>query len=456
MSAKRVLIVPARWALAERLRADGHLVVEADTPDEAGDRVDAGVDAVLLDLRMPNDAAFDALRAVRERDPDPPVIVIAHADDVESAVTSALAAGAFDYALEPVNIDDIARRVMSAFEVTRLRRELRTLRDRLARPFTLASLLGTSPSIQFARDLARRVSLTDAPVLLTGERGTGKDHVARVIHYTGTRAMGPFLKVQCGGDSEAAIDGALFGHEPLTGWGSFLVRGVFDEAHDGSVLLDDVAALTPMLQSKLLRYLESGDFKRVGDSPEIRVDVRVLAATDRKLEDAVAAGTFRSDLYYRLNVLAIELPTLASRASDIPMLTRHFLDQHNRVGGKVISGLTPAAEAELAGYWWPGNLDELRAVIDRAAMVAPSGEIGVEDLAGFGQPAPTALTTRAVNAAANTPFALPEDGCDLEAVEKSLVMQALERTGGNQTRAAALLGIHRDHVRYRLTKWKAK
>lgn len=454
MSAKRVLIVPAKWALAERLRADGHIVVEADSAEDAGDRVDAGVDAVLLDLRMPNDEAFTALKAVHDRDPDPPVIVIAHGDDVDGPITAALVAGAFDYVLEPLHIDDIARRVRSAFEVTRLRRELRTLRDRLARPFTLGSLMGASPAIQFARDLARRVSSTDAPVLLTGERGTGKDHIARVIHYTGTRAMGPFLKVQCSGVTEAELDVTLFGHEPMTGWASFLVRGVFDEAHDGSVLLDDVGALTPALQSKLLRFLESGDFKRVGDSPEIRVDVRVIAATDRSLDAAVANGTFRSDLYYRLNVLAIELPPLAARAEDVGLLAEHFLDQHNRVGGKEILGFTPEAQAVLSTYRWPGNLDELRAVVNRACMVTTGTEIGVEDLAGLGARTDQAPAARAAKAAPVTPFSLPEDGCDLEAVEKTLVMQALERTGGNQTRAAALLGIHRDHVRYRLTKWK--
>jgi two-component system response regulator AtoC len=459
MSAKRVLIVPAKWALAERLRADGHLVVEADTPDDAADRVDAGVDAVLLDLRMPDNAAFAALNAVRERDPDPPVIVIASADDIEGPVTSALTAGAFDYAIEPVIIDDIARRVMSAFEVTRLRRELRTLRDRLARPFTLSSLVGGSAEMQFARDMARRVSLTDAPVLLTGERGTGKDHIARVIHYTGTRAMGPFLKVQCSGVPESDLDVTLFGNEPMAGWGSFLVRGVFDEAHDGSILLDDVGALTPALQSKLLRYLESGDFKRVGDSPEIRVDVRIIAATDTPLDRLVANGTFRSDLYYRLNVLAVELPTLASRAEDVPVLTQHFLEQRSRAGGKKVFGVAPEAMAELCAYWWPGNLDELRAVIDRAMMVAAGQQIQLKDLAGFGQPAaapaPASASTRETKSS-DTSFVLPDDGCDLEAVEKSLVLQALERTGGNQTRAATLLGIHRDHVRYRLTKWKTK
>ncbi len=453
MSAKRVLIVPARWAMAERLRADGHRVAEADTPEDAGDCVDAGVDAVLLDLRMPGDA-FAALQAIRDRDPDPPVIVIAHVDDVDGPVATALAAGAFNYALEPVNIDDIARRLVAAFEVTRLRRELRTLRDRLARPFTLASLVGASPPMQFARELARRVSFADAPVLLTGERGTGKDHIARVIHYTGTRAMGPFLKVQCAGVTEAALDVTLFGQEPMPGASGFLVRGVFDEAHDGSILLDDVGALSPALQLKLLRYLESGDFKRVGDSPDIRVDVRVLAATDRPLDAAVAAGTFRSELYYRLNVLAIDLPALAARAGDVPLLTQHFLDQYNRLGIKAVAGVTPAAESELSAYFWPGNLDELRVVIDRAVMVAQSSEIDVADLAGFGAPTPASAPPRTPEATPASPFSLPEDGCDLEAVEKSLVMQALDRTGGNQTRAAALLGIHRDHVRYRLTKWK--
>jgi DNA-binding NtrC family response regulator len=456
MSAKRVLIVPAKWALAERLRADGHLVVEADTVEDAAERVDAGVDAVFIDLRMPGKAALGALTAVRERDPDPPVVVFAHPDDVEGLAVAAMAAGAFDYALEPINLEVIARRVRSMFEVTRLRRELRTLRDRLARPFTLSSLVGTSPSMQFARDLARRVSFADAPVLLTGQRGTGKDHIARVIHYTGTRAMGPFLKVQCGGGiSEEALDVALFGHEAASAGTGFLVRGVFDEAHDGSLLLDDVAALTPALQLKLLRYLESGDFKRVGDSPDIRVDVRVIAATHTPLDTLVAAGTFRSELYYRLNVFAVELPPLSARADDVPLLARHFVDQHIRMGGKVVSGFTPEAEAELADHHWPGNLDELRAVIERAIMTSASTSIGVEDLAGFAS-ASASPAPRAARTPAEAPFTLPESGCDLEAVEKSLIMQALDRTGGNQTRAAALLGIHRDHVRYRLTKWKTK
>jgi DNA-binding NtrC family response regulator len=455
MSAKRVLIVPGRWPLAERLRADGHLVVEADTVDDAAERVDAGIDAVLLDLRMPNRAGLPALKAISERDPDPPVVVFGTTDDVASDIATALAAGAFDFAVEPLNIDDIARRVLSAFEVTRLRRELRTLRDRLARPFTVASLVGTSASMNFARDLARRVSFANAPVLLTGARGTGKDHVARVVHYTGTRAMGPFLKVQCGGVSEAALDVTLFGREP-SGGATFLVRGVFDEAHDGSILLDDVGALSPALQAKLLRYLESGEFKRVGDSPAIPVDVRVIAAADHPLDADVAAGTFSSELYYRLNVLAIELPPLSSRAGDVPLLARHLLDQHNRFGGKQVPGITDDALAELTAYRWPGNVDELRMVIDRAAMLADGRPIEPSDFAGLGsrRPPPFGQPPAPAGRAAAMPFELPDDGCDLAAVEKSLVMQALERTGGNQTRAAELLGIHRDHVRYRLSKWR--
>lgn len=454
MSAKRVLIVPGRWALAERLRADGHLVVEADTVEDAAERVDAGVDAVVLDLGMPKRAGLATLKAIRERDPDPPIVVLSTPAAVEGDLTTALAAGAFDYALEPINIDDIARRVMSAFEVTRLRRELRTLRDRLARPFTLASLVGATASMQFARDLARRVSFADAPVLLTGARGTGKDHVARVIHYTGARAMGPFLKVQCSGLSEAALDVLLFGREP-SGNATFLVRGLLDEAHDGSVLLDDVGALSPALQAKLLRYLESGEFKRVGDSPDIAVDVRVIAATDHPLDVDVSRGTFSSELYYRLNVLAIELPTLAARADDVPLLAQHLIDQHNRFGGRLVPGITDRALAALAAYDWPGNVDELRAVIDRAAMLADGRPIDLSALSGVGArgdgAAPPAFHDERPS---GEPFALPDEGCDLAAVEKSLVMQALERTGGNQTRAAELLGIHRDHVRYRLSKWR--
>jgi DNA-binding NtrC family response regulator len=265
--------------------------------------------------------------------------------------------------------------------------------------------------------------------------------------------MGPFLKVQCGGGiSEAALDVTLFGREPAAAGTGFLVRGVFDEAHDGSLLLDDVGALTPALQSKLLRYLESGDFKRVGDSPDIHVDVRVIAATDTPLDALVSAGTFRSELYYRLNVFAVELPPLSARPDDVPVLARHFLDQHIRAGGRVVKGFTPEAEDELSDHHWPGNLDELRAVVDRAVMTSTSAEIGVEDLAGFAAPAPGSAPR--AHARPDAPFTLPDDGCDLEAVERSLIMQALDRTGGNQTRAAALLGIHRDHVRYRLTKWK--
>lgn len=447
MSAKRVLIVPARWPLAERLRADGHEVVEASTAAEAVERADAGVDAVLLDARMPDETALAVLAGVRDRDPDPPIILLAGREDA-AMVTTALAGGAFDYAYEPIDPDDIARRMVRAFEVTRLRRELRTLRDRLARPFTPHSILGVSPAMERVRALARKVATSeDAPVLLTGARGTGKDHVARVIHYSGGRAMRPFLKIQCAAVSEAALEAELFGHEPLPGSdASAHTRGVLDEAHEGTILLDNIDALTPALQGRLLRFLESHDFRRVGGSTDIRVDVRIIAAAARSLEPLVQAGTFRSELYYRLNVLGFELPTLAAHPDDIPVLARHFIDQNRRAGRVELERLSASAESALRAYTWPGNVDELRTVIDRAAMLATGAEVEAGHLPG--------LVDRPAGGGPSAPFRLPDDGCSLDAVEKSLVLQALERCGGNQTRAATLLGVHRDQIRYRLGKYQ--
>jgi DNA-binding NtrC family response regulator len=301
-------------------------------------------------------------------------------------------------------------------------------------------------------------------VLLSGERGTGRDHVARVMHYTGTRAMGPFLKVECAALTESELELELFGREPH-GDTNFLVRGVMDEAHDGTLFLNDAGALPPSIQQRLLRYIETGAFRRRGDSPDITVDVRIVAATDRPLEPEVAAGRFRAELFYRMKVLTVETPPLAAHLEDLPVLVRHFLEQRRRAGGHGVTSISDAAVRLLQKYAWPGNMDELRAVIDRAAMLASGREIGAAELVALGPrvasaaAAPAASPTSvsappAVRADAGGTFELPEDGCDLAAVEKSLVLQALDRAGGNQTKAAQLLGIHRDHVRYRLRKWR--
>jgi DNA-binding NtrC family response regulator len=445
MSAKRVLIVPMRWPLAERLRADGYDVVEADTADDAVERADAGVDVVLLDVSMPGEAALGVLASVRDRDPDPPIILLAHREDA-AMVTTALAGGAFDYAYEPIDADDIARRVVRAFEVTRLRRELRTLRDRLARPFTLASLVGVSPAMERVRALTRKVAASDdAPVLLVGARGTGRDHVARVIHYSGGRAMRPFLKVPCAALAGDALEAELFGSEPLPGEDGSHARGVFDEAHEGTILLDDVDRLAGPLQGRLLRYLESRQFQRVGGITDIRVDVRIIATSSRPIESHVAAGTFPPDLFYRLNVLGFEIPPLSAHREDVIVLARHFVEQNRRARRLDIGGLSAAAESALAAYDWPGNIDELRAVIDRAVMIASGRDI---------EPAHLGLIARAQSDTASQPFRLPDDGCNLDDVERSLVLQALDRAGGNQTRAATLLGVHRDQIRYRLGKYR--
>jgi DNA-binding NtrC family response regulator len=251
--------------------------------------------------------------------------------------------------------------------------------------------------------------------------------------------------VQCAAVSEAALESELFGQEPVDGTevGAH-ARGVLDEAHEGTILLDNIDALSPALQGRLLRFLGSHDFRRVGGTTDIRVDVRIIAATTRSLEPLVHKGVFRSDLYYRLNVLGFEVPPLASHPEDIALLARHFVEQNRRAGRLALQGVSASAESALT-RWWPGNVDELRAVIDRAAMLASGNVIDASHLPGLGQPVATFD--------GDAPFQLPEDGCSLDAVEKSLVLQALERAGGNQTRAATLLGVHRDQIRYRLGKY---
>ena len=268
-----------------------------------------------------------------------------------------------------------------------------------------------------------------------------------MIHYSGGRAQRPFLKVRCASRTEDALAAELFGREPLSGdeIGTH-ARGVFDEAHEGTICLDDVDRLSPPLQGRLLRYLESRDFRRVGGGTDIRVDVRIIAITTRPLVPLVERGLFPSELFYRLNVLGFELAPLASHPDDVAILARHFVEQRRGALGGDAPGLLPEAEAAMTEYAWPGNVDELRAVIDRAVILAAGQPIGLEHLGNLGG-------THAF-ASPVMPFRLPDDGCDLDEVEKSLVMQALERSGGNQTRAATLLGVHRDQIRYRLGKYK--
>jgi DNA-binding NtrC family response regulator len=351
--------------------------------------------------------------------------------------------GAYHYLNKPFNLDDVAAMVEKALETSRLRREVRLLRGSQGREYAFDAIIGASPAMAAAKSLLERIAASPATtVLLSGETGTGKDLAAKAIHYNSERATKPFVNITCSALPEQLLESELFGHER----GAFTdarqqKRGLLETADGGTVFLDEIGEMTPGLQAKLLRFLEERTFKRVGGLSDIRVDVRVIAATNRDLEDEVKAGKFREDLFYRLQVMPVRLPPLRERVGDIRLLVGHYIDRYNREFRKRVRGLQPAAQALLDQYGWPGNVRELRNAIERAMLLADHGLLGPEDFATL---------LRSTTSAA---FRLPPEGVSLEAVERQLLVQALERAGGNQTHAGHLLGINRDQVRYRIEKF---
>jgi two-component system, NtrC family, response regulator AtoC len=432
-----------RWSLTERLKSEGYEVLEAGTGHAALEKLPEGVDLVLLDYRLPDTDGVSILRKVKEFDQDILVILLTAYASVETAV-EAMKLGAYHFANKPFNLDEVTATVERALETTRLRREVRQLRTNAARPYSLQRLVGESPAIVTLRNLIARVASSPAStVLLTGESGTGKDLVAKIIHYASDRAAKPFMNITCSALPEQLLESELFGHER----GAFTdarlqKKGLLEMADGGTVFLDEIGEMTPGLQAKLLRFLEEKSFKRVGGSHDIRVDVRVVAATNRKLDDEVAAHRFRSDLLFRLNVLPIEMPPLRSRPEDIPLLVEYFIDSFNTEFRKRVHGATPAAFTLLKGYGWPGNVRELRNVIERAMLLSDSDRLDARDFTMMSG----AVTT-------GNEFELPATGVDLEKLERSLLVQALRRSGGNQTKAGTLLGLNRDQIRYRIEKF---
>ena len=432
-----------RWSLTERLKSEGYEVLEAETGGAALEKLPEAVDLVLLDYKLPDTDGVSVLRKIKEFDRDILVIMLTAFASVETAV-EAMKLGAYHFANKPFNLDEVVATVDRALETTRLRREVRQYRTNAARPYSLQSIVGASTSMTALRALVARVATSPAStVLLTGESGTGKDLVAKVIHYTSDRATRPFMNITCSALPEQLLESELFGHER----GAFTdarlqKRGLLESADGGTVFLDEIGEMVPALQAKLLRFLEEKAFKRVGGAQDIRVDVRVIAATNRNLEEEVTKGRFRSDLYYRLNVLPIAIAPLRSHAEDVALLTAYFIDGFNSEFRKRIQGASPAAYAALERYGWPGNVRELRNVVERAMLLSDAQRLEAKDFAS--------VTT---TVGSGEDFELPAKGVDLEELERSLVVQALKRAGGNQTKAAALLGLNRDQIRYRVEKF---
>src|SRR6187399_204558 len=364
-----------RRSIGKRLSAAGYTVLEAENGEVALRQAAAGVDLAILDYRLPDLDGLAVLKRLKQIDPELLVILLTAYASVDAAV-EAMKLGAYHFMNKPFDLEALAGMVEQALETTRLRREVRTLRASQAEPFSIDRIVGDSPQLREFKALLRRVAASPAStVLLTGESGTGKDLTAKVLHYSSARSGRPFVNITCSALPETLLESELFGHER----GAFTdarqqKKGLLEQADGGTVFLDEIGEMTPPLQAKLLRFLEEKTFRRVGGSADVRVDVRVVAATNRNLEEEVKHGRFREDLFYRLNVLPLKLPPLRAHIDDVPALLTFYIDAFNREFKKTVRGISPAATRLLTSYGWPGNVRELRNAVERAMLLA-GGEL---------------------------------------------------------------------------------
>ncbi|HRJ77048.1 MAG: Regulatory protein AtoC [Planctomycetes bacterium] len=434
-----------RWSLKARLEQDGCIVTEAESGEKALSALEsAPPDLVLLDFKLPDTDGLTLLKKIKQADPDILVIMMTGFSTIETAV-EAMKQGAYHYLNKPVNLDELALLVAKALETTTLRREVKTLRASQSESFSLDRIIGESPPMKALKDLLRKIAQSpSSTVLVTGESGTGKDLVAKALHHNSSRALGPFMNITCSALPDTLLESELFGHER----GAFTdarqqKKGLLEQADGGTVFLDEIGEMSPVLQAKLLRFLEDKAFRRVGGSHDIKPSVRVIAATNRELQDEVARGRFREDLFYRLNVLWVKLPPLRERGQDVALLAKHFCESFGREFRKPMRDISQAALDAMERYHWPGNVRELKNALERAVLLAESATL---DLADFPQLGGVKSTVR-------QSFRLPDSGLNFEQLERELVEQALERCNGNQTKAATLLGMNRDQIRYRIEKF---
>jgi two-component system, NtrC family, response regulator AtoC len=412
------------------------------------------VDLVLSDIKLPGMSGLEFLQQVKRTNAAIPVVMMTAYGTVESAV-EAMKAGASDYVLKPFSIEEIKLVIRRDLEVTRLHEENRSLREALGHRYAFENIIGKSPTIQEVLATVERVSPTNSTVLLGGESGTGKDLIARALHQHSRRSSGPFIKINCTAIPENLLESELFGYEKGAFTGAVTAKpGKFELADKGTIFLDEIGDMPGSLQAKLLRVLQEREFERLGATKTIKVDVRVIAATNQDLRAALEQGTFREDLYYRLNVVPISIPPLRERKEDIPYLVDHFISRFAESSGKQIGGITPRAMKLLTNFHWPGNVRELENIIERAVVMAAGPEIGIEDihLDSAGPSASNAGTAPlAVSPNGSVAPLLPQ-GMTLEQFEDEIIKEALRRAGGNKSQAARLLGLSRNALRYRLSK----
>lgn len=450
MIRQRILVVDddetLRRVTTVQLEEEGYQVETAANGEQAlAILARSPQDLVITDLSMPGLSGVDLLAQIRAEYPETIVILVTAFGTIESAI-QAMKLGAYDYLSKPVNGDNLRRVVARALENVRLCEEVETLRRSLNQKFGFENLVGTSSALLYVLDVAARAAQSDATVLIHGETGTGKELVARGIHTNSRRSAKPFVMVNCGAIPKDLLESELFGHVKGAFTGAIAhKKGKLEIADGGTVFLDEIGELPLELQVKLLRLLQEREIEKVGEVGKIKVDVRILAATHRNLHAMVEAGSFREDLYYRLNVVPIELPPLRARASDIPELVEYFFARARKKQGRPELHLAAATLPYFCAYRWPGNVRELENVIERLVVLTPHNQIGVDDL-------PEPIRRQ------RPPFQtlqmdLPEQGFSLENVEKELIEQALKKCNWNQSRAARSLDLSRKTLIYRMEKF---
>ncbi len=405
-------------------------------------------DAVLMDIRMVNMSGIEALERIRAIAPGLPVLIMTAYASVETAV-SALKKGAYDYLTKPLDFDELKISLERATEHARLKKENEYLRERLGEKFDRRNIIGQSAAMIRLLEMVEQVASSSATVLVSGESGTGKEIIANAIHFNSPRKDAPFIKINCAALTETLLESELFGHEKGAFTGADRRReGKFVQADGGSLFLDEVSEMSPAMQVKLLRVLQERELTRVGGSDVVKVDVRVIAASNKDLKKELREGRFREDLFYRLNVVALELPPLRERQDDIALLAQHFLKNFAAANAKTLCGFTPGAIQKLLLHSWPGNVRELMNTIERAVVLSRSETVSDQELV-------FPLADAALSSPSPPPRILSEY-LPLEEVEKRSILEALTTCGGNKSEAARRLGITRKTLRKKLEKYEAR
>jgi two-component system, NtrC family, response regulator HydG len=445
----RVLIVDDERSilmlLQEALTQWGYQITTAGTAQQAIEALKTQVfDAALTDVRMPDMSGLDLLKEIKKRDESIEVVIMTGYPTISSAV-EALKEGAYDYLSKPLILDELRMLMQRLMERRFLRGEVNTLRARLGEELTVNELIGSSPIMQRTKEVIGKVAVTDSPVLIEGESGTGKELVAAAIHRLSVRAKGPFIPVNCSAIPRDLLESEFFGHVRGAFSGAVAdALGLFRGAHDGTIFLDEIAELPPELQVKLLRVLQEMQVRPVGSTKAFPVDVRVIAATNRNLEQAMNSGSFRQDLFYRLNVIRIVLPPLRDRRDDVPPLVNHFIRRFNKRFRRDVRGITPDALSALTAYDFPGNVRELENLIERAFALGSREHVTLADL-----PSLAARTASPMAHSALDSKTVPT----LAEVEKDLILRALAVHNNDKEEAARALGISRRTIYRRLKEY---